>query len=163
MGWGEKRNETRSWYTPHSGWIAIHAAAKPVDADALDNPSIRAACTAHLGRADQHDWAFPLRKVVGIRWLAGCIRVQDRTTLTCIDGKDVMIPPMGKEREFGDYRAGRFAWHTTHGIALPTPVIARGMQQIWNWSVPPETEAFLRAEIERRGLPPLDSSPPLLI
>lgn len=39
-----------------------------------------------------------------------------------------------KERAFGDWRPGRFAWRLANVQMLPEPVLARGAQGLWSWN-----------------------------
>ncbi|GIP57835.1 hypothetical protein J15TS10_16490 [Paenibacillus woosongensis] len=39
----------------------------------------------------------------------------------------------GHEYAFGDYGHGRYAWEMTDVRLLEEPVLAKGMQGLWNW------------------------------
>lgn len=50
-----------------------------------------------------------------------------------------------EEREYGDYRPGRFAWRTGGVVKLATPVPCRGYQGVW--VLPDDVEAAVRAQV----------------
>ena len=40
-----------------------------------------------------------------------------------------------KEKCFGDWREGRFAWEFANMTMLPVPIPAKGKQGLWNWDM----------------------------
>ncbi len=48
----------------------------------------------------------------------------------------VWFPPDEPERSFGDFTPGRHALVLSNTRASPTPIPARGMQGLWNWTPP---------------------------
>jgi activating signal cointegrator 1 len=109
---GRKPWETRSWFTPYRGPLAIHAGLK------VDRESCR-------GFGYNPD-TIPRGCVLGIVDLARCLRLPH---------PDV-VPD-----EFGDYAEGRFAWRVFPWRFFPwrvfdNPVPARGSLGIWNWHPP---------------------------
>jgi hypothetical protein len=38
-----------------------------------------------------------------------------------------------REREFGDYESGRYAWILLNVKPLLKPIPAKGAQRLWNW------------------------------
>lgn len=125
---GAKRFETRSWGTHHRGPLAIHAGAGLADytkrelvelcqaapfADAL-------AAGGYQGFAD-----LPRGAIVAVGQLRSCIHLED-----------YLLPPGGapRERIFGNYAPGRYAWILEHVRALPEPIPARGALGLWTWA-----------------------------
>lgn len=123
---GEKKIETRSWYTKYRGPIAIHAAAtrKPEYVNlAWEEPFFTAL-------------ASPMEDApgkVGIRYHLGCI-LAIANLVNCIPITPEFCASLSdKERAFGDYTFGRFAWVLEDIRRLAEPITARGRQRIWNW------------------------------
>jgi len=111
MALGEKRIETRSWATKYRGPLAIHAAKGGLRvrdlAVVLSEPSIK---TALMGQM------FEPGCVVAVVNLWACVPVEKYEHLT------------DKERAFGDYTPGRFAWLTQGVFRLPHPLFKKGGQ-----------------------------------
>lgn len=118
MALGLKRVETRSWWTKHRGLLAIHAAQRE-DKDA----------TARL--------------LGGRRVVAGAV-VAIVDLIDCIEmtPMDVRLVDAA-EKEWGDWRAGRFAWKTRLIVALEPAVTWPGHQGLWDWEPPPDIEIEL--------------------
>lgn len=70
----------------------------------------------------------------------GLVGYQDR-----LPGK--LVVPHLRERDFGDWTPGRFAWVLTNIVRLPQPVPARGYQQIWQWDAPQSALDLLPAAL----------------
>lgn len=149
MAIGAKVNETRPVRTTHRGDIAIHAAkvspnfSEDVAVDAIN--------------------AFKSRGLVPSLNTLGCI-------LAIVDVWDVqpadnffrqhlfnqeqhkelvaggMIPLTEEEYVFGGYAPGRWIYRTRNLRRLKNPVPTRGYQSI-GWTVPPDIEASVRAEL----------------
>ena len=139
-----KKNETRSWYTSHRGWLAIHAAKKRF------NPNDYEPEFAHEMRA-MDIWPDHLTygAVVCIVWMNGCPRTEKiRTSLR------------GEEMFWGDYSDGRFAWTTDSSriIQLPEPIPLRGHQGIFEWQMPEEVAALTMSKSRVSGRDPVESS-----
>lgn len=135
MAIGAKRVETRSWFTAYRGIVAIHAAKKfpadcknlcyaepfksalgfPRDADLLWRPPE----PVWVKEAKQVLDGLPLGKVVAIATLTDCVST-DRFT------------PTPRERQFGNYDPGRFAWIFSDIIPFETPPPARGALGLWD-------------------------------
>lgn len=125
---GAKQFETRSWATSYRGPIAIHAAKKDIS-DVL--------------RILPRDIADQMKKAIGTEW-------KDLPTGAVIATAELVnvwniayypgtyIPRLGdylvpeKERDFGDWTPGRFAWEFSD-MKLITPVPAKGRQGLWWW------------------------------
>lgn len=119
---GHKHVETRNWQVKVSryrGPVAIHAAATfPGWCKEYVQEDCFAAC---LGFAQARD--LPLGCVLAIAVLVDCVpTVPYRDTLSA------------QERAFGNFGPGRFAWIFENIQALPTPIQARGMLNLWSWT-----------------------------
>lgn len=120
---GAKRYETRGWKTAWRGRLAIHAAKGfPGWAKELvtDGPSYDALVAGGLvGIVEE----LPLGAVIATAELVDIRRVEDVR-----DGLDE------RERAFGNYDDGRFAWELREVRMLPVPVAARGALSLWEWN-----------------------------
>lgn len=125
MAAGRKRVETRSWRTTYHGPVALHAASTlPRDLDALCHQEhfYEALALSHFrgGR-----WSFPVKHVLAIGMLEEIVPTE-------------AITISERERAFGNYRAGRYAWRFSAIYRLNTPLRARGSLSLWQWT-PPES------------------------
>lgn len=126
---GAKRIETRSWSTEYRGPIAIHASkwmtpsGKYVSADVED----------YLAWSYREPFATQLT-------MAGIERIKDLPSgaivatarLVDVVRTETIRHGLGElEREFGDYRPGRFAWRLADVRRLGTPVPYRGFPGLW--------------------------------
>lgn len=126
---GAKRVETRSWSTSHRGWLAIHAAKGfPRDAIELCLEQPFAHFLYHCGIRVPSD--LPRGAIVGLARLRGCYRIGPRETW----------PPRGSEldglltdveREFGNYKPGRWAWVFGQAFPLREPIECKGSLGLW--------------------------------
>ena len=119
---GAKTIETRGRRTFQQGPIAIHATKRVIQYPELeDTLEFNAAVREYLG----DDWAYtvPTGVVVATATLNECVQV------------DFFNSPPGSRHEwlFGDYSNGRWMWPLSNIVALDPPVLARGMQGLWNW------------------------------
>lgn len=125
MALGLKTIETRGWYTDYRGPLAIHAAKRfPKWAKELADEDFYTELALHLGEG-KHSQVLPRGTVVGICELINIIRTED------IDSMEILTD---REREYGDYGAGRYGWITKGMRALSPPVAAMGALGIWEWS-----------------------------
>lgn len=119
---GEKRYETRAWWTPYRGPLAIHA-AKTWNAEvraAAEDDEIAEALSCHgLLRG----CGLPLGSIVATCRLVACHRMDDALLDSITD----------QEEAFGDWRIGRYAWELADVVALPEPIPAKGAQGLWEW------------------------------
>jgi hypothetical protein len=119
MALGLKLNETRSWSTPYRGPLAIHAAkTREVlnDEDYVDDLLGNAGVIGPEETAVRStDW--PLGKIVAVVTLVDCVPTEEIR-----DGLSV------RERAFGNYSDGRFAWITKDLRRIPNPIPFRGLQ-----------------------------------
>lgn len=117
---GAKCIETRSWSTAYRGRLAIHAARGfPgwARARCAEEP-FRAALQAHgLLRPDD----LPRGAILALVTLADCRPIAGPTD----------APPDERERAFGDYTPGRYAWYLSEIQRLDEPLPARGRLGLW--------------------------------
>jgi hypothetical protein len=118
---GAKRIETRSWRTSYRGPLAIHA-AKGFPKWAREF-TLEPVCyeIARFGKPTNP--AYPLGCILATCSLVAC-------TLTSLAFEERLT---ARERAFGDYSPGRFAWILEDVKQLPEPIPAKGALQLWNW------------------------------
>ena len=142
----EKKFETRSWETKYRGPLAIHMAKNsPLEFLALE------ATEPFCSVLNKHEIFFPetdAGKVIAVVDLVDCFKIfqeDDRAAYATnvgplyIPAKDycsVVIPKNSNEYFFGDYTPGRFVWKLENPRLLKQPVPAKGMQRIWNFTLP---------------------------
>lgn len=115
-----KRYETRSWSTRYRGPLAIHA-AKGFPGWAKDVCFEEHYCTV-LGSVRKGPETLPIGAVIATANLVAVHRVEDvRGSLS------------EKEKAFGDYSDGRFAWELANVALLAQPIPAKGMLGLWEW------------------------------
>lgn len=118
----EKRIETRSWRTHYRGPLAIHASKGGWTMDQVLNlyheqPLFRVLSCRKL---------YP-GHIVAIVNLLDCCPMEDTGCLAGVfsDYPELDTP---KERAFGDYTPGRWAWVTEDVFRLPEPIPYKGGQ-----------------------------------
>lgn len=156
MEMGGKRIETRSWATLYRGPVLIHAAKRW-------NRELRGLCGVGdfvevLGRISgevpdlmrldpvtRTSRRMPLGEIIAVGQLVDCQPVET-----------MHRPEEGtRERAFGDYRPGRFAWMFGRVCGLSSPIPWRGMQGLFE--VPDEVaemalaEAMMTKQESKRG------------
>jgi hypothetical protein len=116
---GLKKYETRSWATRHRGRLAIHCSVKPLGKE-------------YRSLADKYGITEKLEygKIIVICDLVDCILMTDEF----IDGQTQT------ELDFGDWRAGRYAWKFKIVKILQEPVPTKGYQGLWNTDLFPDLE-----------------------
>lgn len=114
---GLKKYETRSWQTRHRGPIAIHASVKPLNRE-------RMALAKKYNILDKLEFG----KIVVICDLIDCIPMTD----------EFIAAQSDMERDFGDWRVGRFAWKLRVVRVIMPPISAGGRQGIWRTDLFPE-------------------------
>jgi hypothetical protein len=135
---GEKRIETRNWSTKYRGELAIHAAAKLppkwLGASSRTDPFRDELADLFAVRRDRDDRGgkhvddllrtLPLGKVVCVVRLMAVEEINDmlRETLST------------RERLFGNYEGGRYAWHLEMVDVIEPPIPAKGQRLLWNWN-----------------------------
>jgi hypothetical protein len=149
-----KSIETRSWFTPHRGPVAIHAAASVpayaidamIDSAAMRNALIEAGCiefnkegmprksNQRVGASLCRDALrqLPLGAVVATCRLVAC-----KCTSTQIRGVDAPCQWVEElsdtDRACGDFGPYRFGWFLEDIQILPEPIPVKGMQGLWEW------------------------------
>lgn len=124
----EKRFETRCWSTKYRGPLAIHAAAKT---------------PAFLG-ASRHTEQFitELADVLNVRisHVPDAVANLPRASVVCIvelrsieETSRVREILCEREKIFGNYEDGRYAWALEMLEKLETPIPAKGNRLLWTW------------------------------
>lgn len=138
---GEKRFETRSWYTSHRGPLLIHAAKKQ-DGDVrefLRATGVRRALERHGLKVEDLQYGY----MIGEVRLIGCCRTDQVPSKLLTDA----------ELSFGNWEAGRYAWERASNPTLfPNPVRVNGRQGLFNvegWNQIPARPDDLIAETAR--------------
>lgn len=128
---GAKRYETRSWKTRYRGPLAIHISGTLTEegvwmceeeevASVLEKAGYSYASSRHVS------WELPLKKMIAVVWLE---EIHEIRSSFAVDAR---------ERRFGNYHLGRFAWEFGPVYRLHQPILARGNRLIWKWT-PPDT------------------------
>lgn len=120
---GAKQFETRSWRTHYRGRLAIHAAKNyPAWAQKL---------------AASEPFASALAQAPSVLRPQDCLGMVICTCeLESCDSTD-QLWVSDKERLFGDYSPGRYAWLLVHPVALALPIAASGALGLWEWEAQP--------------------------
>ena len=108
---GLKKFETRSWATKYRGKLAIHASLKPLSKE----------CKLLAEKYSIKD--CPLGEVIVVADLVDCVLMTEEFIQAQSDA----------ERDFGDWRVGRFAWKLENIKVLKNPVKLSGKQGLWNF------------------------------
>ncbi len=120
---GVKKVETRSWGTGHRGRIAIHAS---MSKEAIKDPDYT------LGMFEDAEIAVPakfpiyrtdynLGHILGIVDLVGCEAMTPRL-IECAPKR---------EKVFGAWQEGRYAWHLSLVRRFAMPVQCKGALGLW--------------------------------
>lgn len=139
---GIKLIETRGWYTPYRGLVAIHA-AKRWNADLARTTATNCAIgegLAALGfvlpAGPGRSFPLPLGAVVAVAELWDC---EEMTAGN--------IASLGeRERALGLYAPGRFMWKLKNVRRLSEPVPCKGLQKLWTLPA----DALQRVEAQLR-------------
>ncbi len=137
---GAKTNETRPRRTNYRGDICIHAALKTVDGiepEVLD---------AFRNRAEPMVWKFGCIVAVVDLWDVQPSK-HFKSQGTMVWTGDIEIS--AEELSFGNYASGRWIYRTRNLRRLTTPIPCKGFQCV-GWTVPPEIEAQVRAQLENQ-------------
>jgi hypothetical protein len=141
---GAKRIETRSWSTSYRGTLAIHAAkgfpkrAREFSKEPICTDAIFAVYPSFFPLDDRgfirNGGTFPLGYVMATCRLANCIPVEVVDNADNVFG--VSLEPLSeRERAFGDYTPGRYAWILEDVKPLPEPIPAKGALSLWEWAI----------------------------
>ena len=140
---GAKRIETRSWPTRYRGPLAIHAAkgfpkwARDFTMEPACYESVKA-----LGYKTR-EWfpAYPLGAVLATCTLVDCVQMrelnyrdEDGDVEGILGRYTYMIAGRSRERAFGDYSMGRWAWILSEVKCFEQPVPAKGALGLWEWN-----------------------------
>jgi hypothetical protein len=132
-GW--KEVETRDWYTPYRGPLAIHSARRWTGIEETALHRILAETGAPVDLVAQ--MAFGC--IEATCQIVACVRVNEggfpSVLGKCALLKPPFIPKHGwdVEAEMGNYASGRWAWILRDVVRLPRPITARGYRKIWDW------------------------------
>lgn len=142
---GLKRIETRSWTIRHRGPLLIHA-AKHWEPDlrrmCRTEPFQSALLEAGYREVGDRDWDFPFGAIVGSVNVVECFPTERITTKqitwaindpVVFEGNQLIIG--NKERAFGDYREGRYAFLTNNPVRFDEPIPFKGMQGLFSVDV----------------------------
>jgi len=130
--------ETRSWYTPYRGPIAIHASKsiEVVKHPAMVRQLFDDALLIPPATFPDRREAYPLGKVIAVGRLVNCTKMTEK----------LVEMQTRQERAFGAWAPGRFAWFLADVKRLAEPIPCRGALGIWK--APPEVEAAVRRQTE---------------
>ena len=120
---GEKRFETRSWHPQCRGRILIHASKtfNHVEQDLCHKEPFKSVLKVHgIEFVNQ----LPTGAIVAVATLTNCHLVDELTE---------KLSPF--ERDFGDFRSGRYAWLLQDVKPLVNPIPYRGRQSILGQTV----------------------------
>lgn len=134
---GEKKYETRSWFTHFRGPLAIHA-GKIVDKTACMSEPLRSVLAKH-GYGSPED--LPTGAVIAVGELSACFQIRPMAE----EEEDVVLVNeaglihLDPERDafeisFGDYSEGRYAWEIRSLNKLTVPTPRQGKLGLWSWS-----------------------------
>lgn len=145
MALGLKRNETRPRRFHYRGDLCIHSAVGHKHGDAADN--LRAVLRV-WSKGAGNEALFVRAMTPGA--ILCVVKVRDNMPAPWLTDPDMygVSPPAlcDMERSLGDYSRGRYAILTYNLRLLLHPVPCRGFQAM-PWTVPPEVEARVRAEL----------------
>lgn len=137
--WQEKKFETRSWGIRASFpmKLAIHAGK---NRDAIKQWQQRDSQSPLISRFDRELYMAFTRHGLGAQGYPHFDDLHFGCIIAVCDLVEIvrMTPAFiaqraEKERAFGDWRPGRFAWRLANVQALPEPVPVRGAQGLWEW------------------------------
>ncbi len=123
---GAKCIETRSWRTSYRGPLAIHA-AKGFPRWAKDT------CNEPEFARELGPLPLPLGMVIATCRLISCIPTRELQENRVIDFDDFIEFYLDdRERAFGDYSVGRWAWLLAN-VQPCEPIAAAGSLGLWDW------------------------------
>lgn len=135
---GQKRYETRSWNTDYRGEIAIHAGRNASELTRYWRSIKDARAVKSLKHFDPFfdELAAVTFDPSESRLLADIFpRGVILATAELIDIHRNEPPNLtSRERLFGHYGAGRYAWEIANVKRLETPIPALGEQGLWDWT-----------------------------
>lgn len=153
---GEKQYETRSWPTKYRGPIAIHAATKKPDTRDIHASTVYEIIKAIRPITEKAARTtmylplelLPLGCIVATAELVECWKWDEQGGVLVRVSPIVEYEKVGvvqnhmeiseREKLFGGYGPGRYAWELANVQMLPEPIPAKGQQGLWNVEVPNE-------------------------
>ncbi len=136
---GAKKIETRSWYTPYRGWVAIHSTKGGLSMEELaqvscseyfypalkEFPPFAAQVEASTMKKGWIKSVFPHGCIVAVAKLTEC-RMVIETPYGAAEW--CMVPPPEPELSFGNYELGRYGLMLDGVIRLPAPIPFKSRQ-----------------------------------
>lgn len=122
---GEKRIETRSWKTRYRGRLWIHASKRsdPVGRELAQGDIV---FREALGR---EFWkCLPRGAIIGAAMLVDCVPTEQATAEWMAQ---FGVDDAPRQRRFGDFRPGRFAFALKSPLRLSKPLPYKGALQLW--------------------------------
>lgn len=147
----KKRFETRGWDTKYRGKIVIHVGRNrdglrflskelAVQKQGLPMQPAAQAMIDTFEASDRYSTPFTPEQLlpvlgcgIAVADLVGCHR------MTYSELHD-HSPEVMTERFFGFWSSGRYAWELKNVQLFVQPVPAKGLQRLWNWTLPFELE-----------------------
>lgn len=130
---GQKLHETRHWPTTYQGPIAIHATKNLASIKLIirmlyemPNDQLALALKDAFGTANARGTieklqSLPTGVIVCTARITGCWHAES-------------LKPSFKDRMFGEWGYGCFAWRMEDVKPLPRPIPATGKQGFWDWT-----------------------------
>ncbi len=161
VAWGPKKVETRSWHPSRELplTVAIHASrAMPSCWELFNHPKDCAhyreslkeiGCPVEFVRGMDR-WRvdsakLPRGAVLAVATLCRCVRTNWLVKGTAASSFPGVGELTDRERAFGDYSPGRYAWMLGDVRRLPEPVPCRGNRMLWE--VPEDVVAKIEAQL----------------
>ena len=124
----EKKFETRSWRTNHTGKLAIYS-SKKIDRSAFSREPIVQTLINH-GIVTLEN--LPTGKILATCKLEGCFEVIENKGDSALLGNEAYIAS-GIEYHLGDFNEGRYGWLFSNVNVLNEPIQAKGQLGLWNY------------------------------
>jgi hypothetical protein len=128
----EKQIETREWSTEYRGELAIHATAKRPPrwlGDSRHSEIFRTELADVLNvRRDAVEMALRKLPYSSVVCIVRLIDIQPTS-----DVREILCE---RERIFGNYEDGRYAWFLEVVHKFEEPIPAKGNRKLWNWTNP---------------------------
>lgn len=144
-----KGNETRHWHLPASLWkrrVAIHAALRFTTLSRGIFDEIMGDCYESRMLFESH-----LEQVYDVLPFGAIVCTVVFTGCSPVAGLQVGT----RERRWGNYDPGRYAWHMAEVVRLDKPVPCKGHQSVFQVDLPAEAMAqHTPAQIAQMGLEP---------
>jgi hypothetical protein len=133
---GHKSVETRCWSTKYRGPLAIHSAQK-FPPDWLGASRHSNGFQFELGEVLHEPMGPKLNKAVYLLPRGAVLAVARLTDIVRTD--EIKDEISQRERIFGNYEDGRYAWFLELEDIFEYPIFAKGNRMLWNWNEPPAT------------------------